>query len=200
MGPNDITIDSKETKIEMAIVVANSRLERASRKMLFLRDSYMRAFPNELPPIDPKRVADWAYGQEMWKPIETDPREVLRRKLCRAFRHEYITDPQNREVRASFARVEEVMTADGPKRMAKFYPIFQAPPEVAKQHFQLERRVAVENAAQLSLDLQSYNDNNDFGEVLQPIDWNIGKDLDERSLPTEYEPDPYGDEDGDEDD
>lgn len=176
----------------------SSRLERASKKMLFLRDAYLRAFPNEQPPINPKRIAEWAYGRGLWKPIETDPQEVLRRKLCRAFRHEYITDPQNREVRASFATVEEVMTSDGPKRMAQFYPIFQAPPAVARQHFQLERRMAVENAVQLSLDLQSYNDNNESGAVLPPIDWNIGRDMEERSLPTEYDPDPYGDSDEDE--
>lgn len=47
----------------------------------------------------------------------------------------------------------------------------------------------------LTLDLESYNDNNKFGETLDPIDWNIGKDLEEKSLPTEYDPDPYGDED-----
>ena len=177
----------------MATVVVSSRFQRASKKMLFLRDAYKRAFPEERPPLDPKRIAEWAFGQGLWKPVETDPPEVLRRKLCRAFRHEFITDPQNREVRASFASVEEVMTPDGPKRMAKFYPIFQAPPEVARQHFQLERRIAVENAAQLSLDLQSYNDNNESGTALPPMDWNIGKDLDEMNLPTEYNPDPYGD-------
>jgi hypothetical protein len=91
-----------------------------------------------------------------------------------------------------------VVTPDGPKRMAQFYPIFQAPPEIAKQHFALERKITVENAAQLSLDLQSYNDNNEFGEKLPPIDWNIGKDLEEKGLPTEYDPDPYGDEDEEE--
>ena len=176
----------------------SSRLQRASRKMLFLRDAYRRAFPNEQPPLDPKRVAQWAFDQGLWKPIETEPREVLRRKLCRAFRNEYITDPQTREVRANFAKIEEVMTAEGPKRMAKFYPMFQSPAEIARQHFQMERRLAVENAVQLSLELESYNDNNEFGAALQPIDWNIGKDLEERSLPTEYDPDPYGDEDEDE--
>ena len=182
----------------MATAFVGSRFQRASKKMLFLRDAYKREFPNELPPIDPKRVAEWAYGQGLWRPVETDPREVLRRKLCRAFRHEYITDPQNREVRAQFARVEDVVTPDGPKRMAQFYPIFEAPLEVARQHFQLERRMAVENAAQLSLDLQSYNDNNESGAALPQIDWNIGRDLEEMNLPTEYDPDPYGDEEDEE--
>jgi hypothetical protein len=181
-----------------ANVVVNPRVERGSKKMLFLRDAFMRAFPNERPPIDPKRVADWAWERGLWKPTETDPREVLRRKLSRALRHEYITDPQNREVRASFASVEEVMTSDGPKRMARYYPIFEAPADVARQHFQLERRIAVENASQLSLDLQSYNDNNKFGAILPSIDWNISKDMEEMNLPKDYDPDRFGDRDPDE--
>ena len=32
------------------------------------------------------------------------------------------------------------MTADGPKRMAKFYPIFKAPPEVVRQALALDRK------------------------------------------------------------
>ena len=165
--------------------------------MLFIRDAYFKAFQSAQYPVDPKVIAQWAVDNNIWKPEEVSPAEVLRRKLCRAFRHEYITDPQNREVRASFASVEEVMTPDGPKRMSRFYPIFQAPPPVAQQHFQLERRLVVENAAQLTLDLQSYNDNNDFGETISPIDWNIAKDFAERDMPTDYEADPYGDEDED---
>jgi hypothetical protein len=169
------------------------RKQRGSRRILFLRDAYMRQFPDEQPPIDPRKIADWAVENKMWVPENVPPKEVLRRKISRAMRNEYITDPQDREVRACFATVEEVMTPDGPKRMAKYYPMFQAPPPVARQHFQLERRIAVENAAQLSLDLESYNDNNEFGTQLDPIDWNIGRDLEERSLPTDYDPDQYGD-------
>jgi hypothetical protein len=87
------------------------------------------------------------------------------------------------------------MTPDGPKRMAVFYPAFEAPPELAQQHYQMERRLAVENAVQLDLELDSYNDNNIFGERINSIDWNLSPDIEEKGLPTEY--DPYGDEDED---
>jgi hypothetical protein len=180
----------------MAVVF---RIERASRKMLFLRDKYRQAFPDEQPPLDPKRIAQWAYEQGMWKPIDVKPAEVLRRKLCRAFRHEYITDPQGRDVRASFASVEEVMTPDGPKRMSKFYPIFETPPEIVRQDMQMERRQTVQTAYQLTLDLSSYNENNQFGAKLPDLDWNIGKDIDEMNMPTDYDPDLYGDDEEDDD-
>lgn len=195
MGSGYLTIYNQEQQNEMTKTAF--RLERASRKMLFLRDLYMRHFPDERLPIDPGKIARWAYEAGEWKPKEVEPTEVLRRKLCRAFRHEYFTDPQGREVRASIPSVAEIMTADGPKRVSRFYPLFEAPEPVARQFIQLERRIFVENAVQLSLDLESYNDNNTCGAVLPPIDWNIGRDIEERAMSTEYDPDPYGDEDED---
>jgi hypothetical protein len=174
-----------------------ARSERAGRLMLFLREKFLLAFPDEQLPIDPGRIAIWAYSTGMWKPKETAPQEVLRRKLCRAFRHEYVEDPQGREVRANFAAVEEVMTADGPKRVSRFYPIFKAPPEVVRQALAIDRRQALSTVKQMKLDFDSYNDNNDFGAMLPPLDLDFNKDIEEMSLSSEYDPDPYGDEEDD---
>jgi hypothetical protein len=166
--------------------------------MLFLLDKYKERFPEEPLPIDPRRVALWAYDEGLWVPKDTDPREILRRKLCRALRHQYILDPQGREVRANYASIEEVMTSDGPKRSAQFYPIFKAPPEVARQALALDRKQALATVQQMKLDFDSYNDNNEFGAVLPPLDLDFNKDIEEMSLPSEYDPDPYGDEDEEE--
>src|SRR5579872_2821732 len=175
--------------------VVSVNTERASRKMLFLLNKYKERFPDEPLPIDPKKVAAWAYGEGMWVPKETEPTEILRRKLCRALRHQYIVDPQNREVRANFACIEEVDTEDGPKRRSRFYPIFQAPPDVARQSLALDRKQALATVQQMKLDFDSYNDNNKFGATLDPLDLDFNKDIAEMSLPAEYDPDPYGDED-----
>ena len=169
--------------------VLSARSQRASRKMVFLLDKYKQAFPNEPLPIDPRRVALWAYDQGLWRPLETDPREVLRRKLCRALRYQYITDPQGREVRANYSTVEEDMTPEGPKRQSKWYPIFKAPPEVARQALALDRRQALATVQQMVLDFDSYNDNNEFGAVLEPLDLAFDKDIAEMNLPAEYDPD-----------
>jgi len=182
----------------MAQSVLSVNTERASRKMLFLLDKYKERFPEEPLPIDPRRVALWAYDEGLWVPKDTDPREILRRKLCRALRHQYILDPQGREVRANYASIEEVMTSDGPKRSAQFYPIFKAPPEVARQALALDREQALATVQQMKLDFDSYNDNNEFGAVLPPLDLDFNKDIEEMSLPSEYDPDPYGDEDEEE--
>ena len=45
--------------------------------------------------------------------------------------------------------------------------------------------------------LWANNENNQFGAKLPEIDWNIGKDIDEMNMPTDYDPDLYGDEDDD---
>ena len=161
--------------------------------MLFLRDAYMNAFPNEQPPIDPKKIAEWACDQGMWAPTITSPKEILRRKLCRAFRFEYITDPQGREVRANFPMVEEVMTPEGPKRMTRFHPMFKATAEIARQAFALDRRLALDTVIQMKLDFDSWIDNNENGETLPPLDLDFKKDIDEMSQPSEYDPDPFGD-------
>jgi hypothetical protein len=166
--------------------------------MVFLVDKYSAAFPNETLPLDPGKVSKWAYRTGLWKPKETPPEEVLRRKLCRALRHRYMEDPQGREVRANFAAVEEVITPEGPKRVSRFYPIFKAPPEVVRQAFALDRRQALATAMQMKLDFDSYNDNNEFGATLEPLDLNLNKDLEEMGLPSEYRPElPPEDEDDD---
>jgi hypothetical protein len=180
------------------ISALTARSERASRKMVFLMEKYAEAFPSESLPLDPRKVASWAYDTGMWRPKETPPKEVLRRKLCRALRHQYVHDPQGREVRANFATIEEVETPDGPKRMSKFYPIFKAPPEVVRQALALDRRQALTTAVQMKIDFDSYNDNNEFGATLPPLDLDFNRDIEEMSLPHIYNPEPF-DEDDDED-
>jgi hypothetical protein len=185
----------------MAIsVLLSTNVERASKKMLYLREQYLQAHPFAELPVDPKKVADWAFDEGLWVPKDVPPKEVLRRKLCRAFRHEYIVDPQGREVRANYAAVEEEMTEDGPRRRAKFYPSFKAPPEVARQSFALDRKQALATVLQMTIDFDSYNDNNEFGVVLDPLDLDFNKDIEEMRLPVDYDPDPYGDADGEDED
>lgn len=60
-------------------------------------------------------------------------------------------DPQGREVHASYATIEEIVTPYGPKRQSKFYPIFKAPPEFAKQALALDRKQALITVQQMRL-------------------------------------------------
>lgn len=107
-------------------------------------------------------------------------------------------DPQGREVVANVPQVVEVRTQDGVRYESRFFPIYQAPPNIAKQHFALERRKAVENVYQMKLNFDSYNDNNEFGVRMTPQDYNFQSDIDEMEQPTDYDPssdDPEAEED-----
>ena len=52
---------------------------------------------------------------------------------------------------------------------------------------------------QMTIDFDSYNDNNEYGVVLDPLDLDFNKDIEEMRLPVQYDPDPYGDSEDEED-
>jgi len=49
----------------------------------------------------------------------------------------------------------------------------------------------------MKLDFDSYNDNNELGVTLPPLDLDFNKDIEEMGLSSVYSPDPYIDEDED---
>jgi hypothetical protein len=175
------------------------RLRRGSRKMQYLVDQYRLAHPKGGPDVRPDLVADWAVDKGLWKPLPISPREALRRLIARSLRETYIVDRQGREVRANLPIIEEVKTPDGPKRLSRYYPIFDAPARVARASFALRRRAALADVAQLHFDFLSYNENNHLGERIDALDYNFNTDIEEMSHPTEYESDPDEDEEEEDD-
>ena len=176
-----------------------TKRKRGNRKMIFLKDRYLEAHLDEGPEVEPDRVAAWAIRKGLWQYIPQSPQEVLRRRLSRALRDDYIEDPQGREIRAYHPIVKEVMTQDGLRRHSTWHPIFTTEPGFIRQAFQLRRRAAFSDVAQLSLDFDSYNDNNIFDAELEAFDFDFNKDLEEMRMPTEY-PDGLDDREFHEDD
>jgi len=162
------------------------RLRRGSLKMQYLINQYGAAHPDEGPDVRPDLVADWAVDQGLWKPLPVNPKEALRRLLARSLRETYLIDPQGREVRANLPLIEEIVTPSGVKRLSRYFPIFQTPPRVARGSFALRRRAALYDVQQLHFDFLSYNENNIFGEVVEPLDFNFNEDLKEMAEPTSY--------------
>ena len=162
------------------------RLKRGSRKMQYLIDQYLAAHPSEGPDVSPYMVSDWAVDEGLYKPLPVDPKEQLRRLLSRSLRETFMRDPQGREVRANLPIIEEVPTNEGVKRRSRWFPLFQAPAKVARTSFSLRRRSALSDVVQLALDLNSYNDNNELGEEVDPLDYNFNKDLAEMAESTTY--------------
>lgn len=62
----------------------------------------------------------------------------------------------------------------------------------------LDRRQALATAQQMKLGFDSYNDNNEYGVQLEPLDLDFNKDLAEMSLSSTYDPNLEDEEEDDE--
>ena len=50
----------------------------------------------------------------------------------------------------------------------------------------------------MKLDFDSYQDNNEFGASLPPLDLDFNKDIEEMNFHPDHDPDPFGDDDDEE--
>jgi hypothetical protein len=163
------------------------RPKRGSKKMNYIIDCYKQAHPDEGPDVSPDLVADWAMMQpDLWRPVQISPRDQLKRLVARSLRETYMTDPQGREVRANHPVFTDVMTTDGPRRMARYYPLFQSPAAIARIFFSYKRKAALHDVMQLDLDFESWSDNNVFRDSLDRPDYNFNTDMEELKQPTVY--------------
>jgi hypothetical protein len=81
-------------------------------------------------------------------------------------------------------------TPQGFKRRPRWYPLFDAPANVAKASFALRRRAALADSAQTAFDFMSWNENNIYGDKLEPLDWDFTPDIEELMQPTSYSDEP----------
>ena len=122
---------------------------------------YREAHENR--PATTVEMADWAIQQGLWKPQLVEVRKHLAEMLAQAMREEYITDAQNRRVRAKHAAhvVDQgVLWLD----MRDKRPETRALLEVS---FQNRRQQIVGDCRQLKTDIDSYNQNYNSGEMIQ---------------------------------
>ena len=163
------------------------RPKRGNKKMNFIVDCYKNAHPDEGTDISPDLVADWAVEQPgLWKPIPISPRDQLCRLIARSLRETYMEDPQGREVRANHPVFQDVVTPEGVRHLARYYPLFDSPAEIARVFFSWKRKAALSDVRQLNLDFESWLDNNKFGDTLERPDYNFNVDIEEMKQPTEY--------------
>ncbi len=162
--------------------MSEQKRRQGDRKMLHLIELYKKEHPEEGDEIDPESVSHWAIAEHKYVPIPISPEKLLRRKISRALKDEYITDPQKREVR----KFHFVVEGDGTERHSKAYAIYDAPPEHMRISLAQRRRSALQDVLQLDLDLNSYNDNNKFGATIPQLDYDYNKDVAEKKMPTDY--------------
>ncbi len=113
-------------------------------------------------------------------------------KMRRALREEYHTDPQGRRVRTNHPYPVDAEDSSGSRVQKTFWSdIFSMQPEQMRRSVQTRRKQSLGEVKQIKTDLDSYNDNNEFGAFIQ-ASFNFDKDLKELSQDTEYNPDPSG--------
>src|SRR5436309_548546 len=144
---------------------------RGRRSMAYILEQYQKAHPEEDPAlIEPHLIAEWAIKRGIYNRPPMSPEERLRRELSRYLKSEYTQDPQGRNVRKHHCVIYTVETTEGLKRRSRWWVLYNAPPEEIWAAFQLRRAMMVSDAVQLSIDYDSYNDNNLHGANLETID------------------------------
>lgn len=154
---------------------------QGSRKMLYLVEKWQK--DNQDAAIDPDLVARWTLEGRHYNLPPSDPQNILRRMIARALREHHIEDPQGRGVRKFHTVVTEDMEG---RRTSTSYAIYDAPPDHMRLSVALRRRSALRDVIQLQLDLDSYNENNKFGEKIPDPEYNFNPDVLENKMPTDY--------------
>jgi hypothetical protein len=172
------------------------RHSRGNKRMEYILTMYRAEHPNQ--PIEPHIVSPWAIRRGFFKKPPIQPEEILRKELSRHLKNAYFIDPQGREVRSNHAVFIDVMTPQGTKRRSRWLPLFEAPPEHMSVSAQLRRRQALSDVIQLTLDLESYNENNIHGAKLPLPDCDFNKDVEESRQPATYPTEPPDSDDDDE--
>jgi hypothetical protein len=116
----------------------------------------------------------------LWKMHPVDPVRILRREISQALRGEYHEDPQNREVRKNHP------VFDHATGKVIWVDITKAKPDQMRLSFGGHRNRILAECKQLSLDFESYNENNAFGITLPPIEFNFTRDIEESKMPVQY--------------
>ncbi len=135
-------------------------------------------------PIDLNELAQFAINNGHWKRPRSQLLQLCKREFARAFREQYHADPQGRAVRTFHA----VRTKNEPGQQTVFWADMRiAPHDHMAAAFQQRRNQIVGECRQLKTDVDSCNDNNTEGKLIQMV-FDFTEDLAEMEQATTYRP------------
>ena len=129
-------------------------------------------------PIDLDALARFAINGGHWKRPSSVMIQLCKRDFARSMREQYHTDPQGRQVRTFHA----VKTTVAGIQQVFWDDMREAPTGHMQLALQQRRNQIVGDCVQLKRDVDSYNDNNTFGENVQ-MEFNFIYDIAEREQP-----------------
>ena len=137
-------------------------------------------------PADNRSLAAWMIAHRHWEPELKSSVDLLAPQISRALREEYVTDPQGRRIRRNHAIREVKEMADGRHEQMTFWvSLDTATPEQMQTAFQQRRHQILGDCRQLKTDVDSYNDNNQDGAMVQMV-FDFTEDLEELEMSDEY--------------
>ena len=179
--------------VQVAVAPVQVVRRRRNKRIEYILQIWQQEHPGEA--IEPHQLSPWAIKRGLDKKKPPSREEILRREISRELKNQYFVDPQGREVRANHAIPIDVQTPQGLKRYSRWLPLFEAPPGHMRLSGQLRRKSAYADVRQLTLDLESWNENNSYGETIPIPSFNFDQDLEDSRQPTTYNEEP--DDDGD---
>lgn len=181
-----------------AMLGAPGKHTHADKKMEFLLEKYLEQHPDHDGPLDPEAISLWAISCGLYVSKPISPVDQLRKRVSQHLSHRYITDPQEREVRALHAVRTDELTSNGVKQSYLYYPLFTTEPDKIKLSLSLRRESVRSRVVQIETDRRSYNENNSLDATIGQMDFNFNDAAVESQLPTEYPesaPDDYDEDD-----
>lgn len=159
-----------------------TRSSRSADPMLQIVQVYLDAGGTE--PIDLDEVARFAINNGHWKKHASKLLQMCKRDFSRAFREQFHTDSQGREVRTYHAARSR--DTGGAQRVF-WADMRTASADHMETAFHQRREQIVGDCTQLKRDIDSYNDNNRHGSHYQ-LELSFVDDVAEREQPKQYRP------------
>ncbi|MGL4610341.1 MAG: hypothetical protein ACRCYY_11805 [Trueperaceae bacterium] len=145
---------------------------------------YMIEFGVETVNLD--KVADWAVATKKYQRNPRSMQKQAKDEIARALRGERHIDPQGRVVRTMHPI--KVVGEQGTFSW-EWDDIRSAKPERMRIAFSYRRQAILADVHRHKNDVDSYNDNNNYNELIPLFDYDFNKDVAEGEMPTEYNED-----------
>lgn len=147
-------------------------------------------------PVGLDEVYDFAAKQRLWVPPRYDVKRQFRADMAKALREGYFTDDRGRNVRRYHAAKTIHCDEFGVYVQGVLWADMLSDPPPRRDHMETalkqRREQVVGDCQQLKTDVSYYNEKHSPDAPIRML-WDFTNDLNEREQPTEYNPEPAGD-------